>query len=64
MCDFHCGIPVYYGGFIFTGYRIFLSNGNMLSYHVYHGVHAGLCNISWSCEVNHDIFIPLQSISC
>ena len=45
MCVFHCGIPVYYGDFVFIGYRIFLSNGNMSSYHVFHGVqllHAGV----------------------
>ena len=43
MCVFHCGISVYYGDFIFTGHRIHLSNGNMSTYHVYHGVlHAGV----------------------
>ena len=43
-CVFHRRISVYYGVFIFTGYRIHLSDYNMSTYHVYHGadLHAGV----------------------
>ena len=51
MCVFHCGISVYYGDFIFTGHRVYLSNGNMSTImFIMEFYMLGLCNISWNCK--------------